>query len=203
MNIRIAQAADLSRIVEIYNQAIPSMRSTADLSPLKAEDRMAWFAEHSPAKYPIFVAEIDGEVVGWCSLSAYRPGRMALRFTAEVSCYILVLPTLMAKNAVTCTSVSASPIRQLQKLQADTQPFLQIMQTPASDVGSVSGAPTFQPGPPLIPGPIVVSRVVAVIQAMLVSGSARGGIARFRIGIIHAASLPAGLLLRPGGNSSR
>ncbi len=88
MNIRIAQAADLSRIVEIYNQAIPSMRSTADLSPLKAEDRMAWFAEHSPAKYPIFLAEIDGQVVGWCSLSSYRPGRMALRFTAEVSCYI-------------------------------------------------------------------------------------------------------------------
>ena len=88
MNIRIAQPADLLRIVDIYNQAIHSKRSTADLSPLQAEDRKAWFAEHSPQRYPIFVAEIDGDVIGWCSLSAYRPGRMALRFTAEISCYI-------------------------------------------------------------------------------------------------------------------
>jgi phosphinothricin acetyltransferase len=34
------------------------------------------------------VAERDGVVAGWCSLSAYRPGRMALRFTAEMSCFI-------------------------------------------------------------------------------------------------------------------
>jgi L-amino acid N-acyltransferase YncA len=88
MNIRIAQPCDLACIVEIYNQAVFSRRSTADLSPLQPEDREAWFAEHSPAKYPIFVAEIDGHVIGWCSLSAYRPGRMALRFTAEISCYV-------------------------------------------------------------------------------------------------------------------
>lgn len=88
MNIRIAQPADLSRIVEIYNQAIATKHSTADLSPLETQDREAWFREHSAEKYPIFVADADGKVVGWCSLSAYRPGRMALRFTAEISCYI-------------------------------------------------------------------------------------------------------------------
>ena len=88
MNIRIAQLADLPRIVDIYNQAIPSKRSTSDLSPLQVEDRRSWFEEHTPAKYPVFVAEIEGHVAGWCSLSAYRPGRMALRFTAEISCYI-------------------------------------------------------------------------------------------------------------------
>ena len=88
MNIRLAHPADLLRIVDIYNQAIESKRSTADLTPLQVEDRTAWFREHSPERYPIFVAEIDGGVAGWCSLSAYRPGRMALRFTAELSCYI-------------------------------------------------------------------------------------------------------------------
>ncbi len=88
MNIRIAQPADLPRIVDIYNQAILSKRSTSDLSPLQPEDRKVWFAEHTPGKYPIIVAEIDGDVIGWCSLSAYRPGRMALRFTAEIGCYI-------------------------------------------------------------------------------------------------------------------
>jgi Sortase and related acyltransferases len=31
---------------------------------------------------------VEGQVAGWCSLSAYRPGRAALRFTAEISYYI-------------------------------------------------------------------------------------------------------------------
>lgn len=88
MDIRTPTLTDLPRIVEIYNQAIPSHCSTADTIPLQAEDRTAWFAEHPPDKYPIFIAEADGQIVGWCSLSPYRPGRMALRFTAEISCYI-------------------------------------------------------------------------------------------------------------------
>ncbi len=88
MIIRIAQTADLPAIVDIYNQAIPSGRSTGDTQPLGVEDRMAWFEEHHPDKYPIFVAEVDGQIVGWCSLSAYRAGRAAFRFTREISYYI-------------------------------------------------------------------------------------------------------------------
>jgi phosphinothricin acetyltransferase len=34
------------------------------------------------------VAERGGALAGWCSLSAYRPGRMALRHTAEISYYV-------------------------------------------------------------------------------------------------------------------
>ena len=34
------------------------------------------------------MAEVEGKVAGWCSLSPYRPGRAALRFTAEISYYI-------------------------------------------------------------------------------------------------------------------
>jgi phosphinothricin acetyltransferase len=79
---------DLPAIVNIYNQAIPLKRSTGDTQPLRPEDRVLWFEEHRPEKYPIFVAEVDGIVIGWCSLSAYRPGRAALRFTAEISYYI-------------------------------------------------------------------------------------------------------------------
>ena len=88
MNIRPAQIDDLQRIVDIYNQAIPSRCSTADLTPIRLEDRRAWFASHSAEKYPLFVAEIDHVITGWCSISPYRPGRMALRFTAEISIYL-------------------------------------------------------------------------------------------------------------------
>jgi L-amino acid N-acyltransferase YncA len=86
--IRIAHINDLLAIVDIYNQSIPSRQSTGDTQPLRVEDRLAWFEEHRPNGHPIFVAQVDGQVAGWCSLSAYRPGRAALRFTAEISYYI-------------------------------------------------------------------------------------------------------------------
>jgi L-amino acid N-acyltransferase YncA len=86
--IRLARQDDLPVIVDIYNQAIQTRQSTGDMQPFQVEDRLAWFHEHSPEEHPIFVAEVEGLVVGWCSLSAYRPGRAALRFTAEISYYI-------------------------------------------------------------------------------------------------------------------
>ncbi len=88
MIIRLAQIEDLAAIVDIYNQSIPSKQSTGDTQPLRVEDRTTWFGEHCPDAHPIFVAELEGQVTGWCSLSAYRAGRAALRFTAEISYYI-------------------------------------------------------------------------------------------------------------------
>lgn len=52
------------------------------------DSKLQWFVEHTSDKYPIFVSEVDNKVVGWISLSPYRYGREALRFTAEVSYYI-------------------------------------------------------------------------------------------------------------------
>ena len=88
MIIRFAQLDDLPVIVDIYNQSIPSQQSTGDTQPLRVEDRLTWFEEHRPDGHPIFVAEVESQVAGWCSLSAYRPGRAALRFTAEISYYL-------------------------------------------------------------------------------------------------------------------
>jgi len=88
VQIRTAEMSDLHIIVAIYNQAVPTRRSTANTTPWTFEGRETWFREHKPNKYPIFVAEVDSQVIGWCSLSVYRPGRIALRFTAEISYYI-------------------------------------------------------------------------------------------------------------------
>ena len=88
MNIRIAKEQDLPRIMEIYNQAIPSMRSTADTELFKVEERWEWFHEHTPGKYSIYVAEHNGIVIGWNSLSPYRTGRQAFRYVRETSYYI-------------------------------------------------------------------------------------------------------------------
>ncbi|MCX6147724.1 MAG: GNAT family N-acetyltransferase [Candidatus Kapabacteria bacterium] len=88
MNLRDARIEDLESIVDIYNQAIESQFSTADTTKKSINDRFEWFHKHKSYKYPIYVCEIENSVVGWISVSPYRAGRKALRFTAEISYYI-------------------------------------------------------------------------------------------------------------------
>lgn len=88
LHIRIAEITDLPGIISIYNQAVPTRRSTANTIPWTVESRTPWFNEHEPNRHPIFVGVIHNQLIGWCSLSAYRPGRLALRYTAEISYYI-------------------------------------------------------------------------------------------------------------------
>ena len=63
--LRDAAEMDLPAIVEIYNTAIASRISTAQLEPVTVEGRREWFHAHSPAQYPIWVAELDGAIAGW------------------------------------------------------------------------------------------------------------------------------------------
>ena len=86
--IRNAKIEDLAAIVEIYNQAVAAGQKTADLTPVTVDERKRWFEEHVPDKYPIVIAEEGNAILGYLSLSPYRPGRMALRYTAEVSYYV-------------------------------------------------------------------------------------------------------------------
>jgi L-amino acid N-acyltransferase YncA len=88
ISFRNAADSDLPAIVEIYNQAIELGYATADLSPVSVESRKDWLITHSPDKHPVYVAEHDGAVVGYYTISPYRPGRMALRFTKEISYYV-------------------------------------------------------------------------------------------------------------------
>jgi len=84
---RVASAADLARIVEIYNQAVDD-QCTADMDHVSVGERRLWFETHQTTNYPILVVEVQGMVVGWISLSPYRDGRRALRRVAEISYYV-------------------------------------------------------------------------------------------------------------------
>jgi len=88
VNIRIAELKDLESLVEIYNQAVAAREKTADLETVTIDSRRQWFEMHNPDKYPVLVVEQDNKVIGYAALSPYRPGRQALRFTAEVSYYV-------------------------------------------------------------------------------------------------------------------
>ncbi|MDW7692868.1 GNAT family N-acetyltransferase [Flammeovirgaceae bacterium SG7u.111] len=88
INIRPAISDDFESVIHIYNQAVTSSFCTADTEPVTLEERLDWFRSHVGGAYPIFVAESEGEVLGWISISAYRLGRKALRFAVEVSYYV-------------------------------------------------------------------------------------------------------------------
>ena len=78
MSIRTAVVEDLEKIVSIHNQAIRQGKTIANLHELTVHERMHWFEQHSFSAYPIWVAELVGEIVGWCCLSPYRPGRLGM-----------------------------------------------------------------------------------------------------------------------------
>jgi phosphinothricin acetyltransferase len=97
--LRLATAADLPVINDIYNYYVERSTCTYQLVPETLADREAWFAEHPPEKYPVTVAELADRgtpqrafptaplVVGWGSLSKFRP-RAAYAPTVEASVYI-------------------------------------------------------------------------------------------------------------------
>ncbi|MCL6613078.1 MAG: GNAT family N-acetyltransferase [Firmicutes bacterium] len=84
--VRPAALEDLPAIEEIYNEAGVATTASFDLQPRTEEEARAWFLAHGPA-YPIFVAEMDGRVVGWASLSPYA-AKEAYRYTVEDSVYV-------------------------------------------------------------------------------------------------------------------
>ncbi len=88
MRLRDATLEDLASIVEIYNSTIPGRVVSADTEPICVEQRLPWFHEHDPARRPIWVAEEDGEVVGWLSLGDFWDGRPAYDGTAEIGIYV-------------------------------------------------------------------------------------------------------------------
>lgn len=88
MEIRIANEDDFEAVIKIYNHAVDEKFATADTEYVTIESRKEWFEQHSPGTYPIYIAEENAQIVGWCSLSPHRPGRKALRKVAEISYYI-------------------------------------------------------------------------------------------------------------------
>jgi len=87
IRIRDATETDLPAIVDIHNAAIASRISTAQLEPVTVESQREWFRAHSPAQYPIWVAELEGAIAGWLSFREFLP-RCAYRGTVELSLYI-------------------------------------------------------------------------------------------------------------------
>ncbi|MBN2092698.1 N-acetyltransferase [candidate division KSB1 bacterium] len=86
--IRLATIDDLPSIVEIYNQAIRSRTATGDMDEFMVENRVEWFKKYQQDTYPLYVAESNEKIVGYCTISPYREGRRAMSEVAEISYYL-------------------------------------------------------------------------------------------------------------------
>lgn len=87
MRFRDAIIQDLPAIVDIYNSTVPTRMVTADTEPVTVTSRQRWFADHSPARRPLWVAEEGGHIAGWLSYSSFY-GRPAYDGTCEISLYL-------------------------------------------------------------------------------------------------------------------
>ena len=86
MEIRDATLSDIDAITEIYNEAILTTTATFDLEPKLIDDQTRWFEQHGE-RHPVLVATIDGQVVGWSSITRWRE-RCAYDDTGETSFYV-------------------------------------------------------------------------------------------------------------------
>lgn len=86
LRIRDALPDDLPMMLEIYNDAVRSLTATFDLTEQTLEERKIWFKKYGE-KYPLVVAEWNGQVVGYCCLNPFRD-KPAYAYSTELSVYI-------------------------------------------------------------------------------------------------------------------
>jgi L-amino acid N-acyltransferase len=84
--VRDARRSDLPALLDIYNDAVLTSSATFDLQPLTLGQRTKWLSGHG-RMHPLVVAESNGQVVGYASLSPFRekPGYSK---SAEDSIYV-------------------------------------------------------------------------------------------------------------------
>ena len=87
LEIRPATAADLPFITDIYEHAVRYGTATFELIPPDLAEMRRRFDVLMEGGFPYFVAALDGRVIGYAYVGAYRP-RPAYRFTVENSVYL-------------------------------------------------------------------------------------------------------------------
>ena len=86
MEIRLARRDDSEAIRQIYNLEVSTSTVTFDLVP-RTRARPAAVARGTVGAHAVIVAEVDGEVIGFASLSPFRD-RPAYNSTVEDSVYV-------------------------------------------------------------------------------------------------------------------
>jgi phosphinothricin acetyltransferase len=86
LHVRPAELRDAAEIARIYLQATQDQLATFENFLVTPQERERWVNEHSE-QYPLIVAELNGRVLGWASLSPYQV-RPRIEGIAELLIYI-------------------------------------------------------------------------------------------------------------------
>jgi L-amino acid N-acyltransferase len=84
--IRPGREEDASAIAAILNHYVEHSTSTFITEPVSVDSRVAWIRDRR-AEHPLWVAEADGQAVGWAALAEHKP-RGGYRHTVENSVYL-------------------------------------------------------------------------------------------------------------------
>ena len=87
IRVRDAQPVDMAAVQAIYAHHVLQGRATFEEVPPTVEELLTRRATVLAAGLPYLVAEVDGEVAGYCYAVPYRP-RPAYRHTIEDSVYV-------------------------------------------------------------------------------------------------------------------
>jgi phosphinothricin acetyltransferase len=86
VTVRAARDTDAAAIAEIYNQGILGRQATFE-TRLRTSDDILETLRAGEGRFPYLVAVVDGVVVGWASVSTYRP-RECYAGIGEFSIYV-------------------------------------------------------------------------------------------------------------------
>lgn len=87
MIVRKAERKDLKKLTEIYNYEVLHGTATFDSVPKTVDERKDWFDEHTSDNRPLIVAEENGVVLGYASLSSFNK-KDAYMQSVELSLYV-------------------------------------------------------------------------------------------------------------------
>lgn len=86
-HIRPATEQDLPAILAIMNEVIANTLAIYAYAPQTLEERENWFRGQQAGHWPVIIAEMDGQVVGFGSIGVFRT-RPAYKYSGEHSVHV-------------------------------------------------------------------------------------------------------------------
>jgi L-amino acid N-acyltransferase len=87
ITIRQAVENDLPQLLSIYNDIILHTTAVYDYEPHTLEMRKQWFETKRQQEFPVFVAEENGNILGFSSIGPFRAWA-AYKYSVENSLYV-------------------------------------------------------------------------------------------------------------------
>lgn len=88
MTIRPAFPDDMAAVNDIRNYYVRTSTAIYTEQETGVDERREWLRDRDPLLHPVIVAQEEGKIVGWASLSPYSE-KCGYRTTVEVSVYVL------------------------------------------------------------------------------------------------------------------